>query len=239
MAVGACGLLLALAAAGCSAKLPRIGNDFEFFAAARTDDPFYPKVVEWQERSQRPPVRSAVRETARPSTHPYGILRAKFDVFLSQRRRALARDFTEWSQRQARQHFKPDPDGDLAADHWPTREELFLANGDDCDGLDLIAYSLMRDAGFPAEELYRLVVRREKDRANHMVTLWFEDPRDPWVIDATGAMTIEMRKFSDLPPGWLPRMMFNEENVYNVVDRGAGGGIEFARDRVNTAEENQ
>ncbi len=53
-----------------------------------------------------------------------------------------------------------------------------------------------------------------------MVTLWFEDREDPWVIDATGAMTLEMRKFSDLPPGWLPRMMFNENEAYNVLERG-------------------
>jgi len=233
---GVCGMLLVLSSSGCASKLPRIDKDFEFFAKARTDDPFYPKVLDWQERSQRPPERSATREIARRSTYPYGVLQDKFDVFLGQRRRELARDFTAWSQRQARMHFKPDPETNLAGDHWPTREELFLSNGDDCDGLDLIAYELLRDAGFQADELYRLVVRRERDGANHMVTLWFEDRSDPWVIDATGAMSIEMRRFSDLPPGWLPRMMFNEEKVYNVVER-AQGGFELARDRVDGAEE--
>ena len=62
-----------------------------------------------------------------------------------------------------------------------------------------------------------------------MVTLWFEDREDPWVIDATGAMTLEMRKFSDLPPGWLPRMMFNENETYNVLER-ASPRYELARD---------
>ena len=116
-----------------------------------------------------------------------------------------------------------------------TRDEFFAANGDDCDGLDLIAYELMRDAGFSADETYRLVVRRERDGANHMVTLWFEDRSDPWVIDATGAMTLEMRKFSDLPPGWLPRVMFNENALYNVVERDRGQ-YELARDPKSDSE---
>jgi hypothetical protein len=68
-----------------------------------------------------------------------------------------------------------------------------------------------------------------------MVTLWFEDRDDPWVIDATGAMTREMRKFSDLPPGWLPRMMFNENEVYTVVERGLLR-YELARDREGEME---
>ena len=136
---------------------------------------------------------------------------------------------TVWSQRQARLHFTPDPQTTLEGDHWPTVEELFETNGDDCDGMDLIAYALLREAGFRADETYRLVVRRERDGANHMVTLWFEDREDPWVIDATGAMTLGMRKFSDLPPGWMPRMMFNENETYNVLERGLRR-YELARD---------
>jgi hypothetical protein len=223
---------------GCANKLPRIGDAFVFFAPANADDPFHAKFVDWQRRSHLPPERSAIRETTSRSAYPFGVLEDKFDVFLAQHRRSLARDFTAWSQRQSRFHFKPDPDSTLAGDHWPTREEFFLSNGDDCDGLDLIAYGLLRDAGFGADEIYRLVVRREKDGANHMVTLWFEDPQDPWVIDATGAMTLEMRKFSDLPPGWLPRVMFNENEIYNVVDRRKGH-FELARDRADAPEETQ
>jgi len=231
-------LFAGLLTIGCASRLPRIGDTFVFFAPAEASDPFHSKVVDWQRRTQLAPERSAIRETTSPSTHPFGVLEDKFDSFLAQNRRALARDFTAWSQRQARFHFKPDPDTALAGDHWPTREEFFLANGDDCDGLDLIAYGLLRDAGFDAEEIYRLIVRRERDGANHMVTLWFEDPKDPWVIDATGAMTLEMVKFSDLPPGWLPRVMFNENEIYNVVEREKGH-MELARDRGAVTEELQ
>jgi hypothetical protein len=218
--------LLAASFAVACAGPPRIGKTFDFFAPARADDPFYPKIADWQRR-QRADRLTGVLPAPAPAagddagSHPFGLLRVKFDQFLKRHKRALAREFTVWSQRQARLHYSPDPETTLAGDHWPTVEELFETNGDDCDGVDLIAYALLREAGFRADETYRLVVRRERDGANHMVTLWFEDPEDPWVIDATGAMTVEMRRFSDLPPGWSPRVMFNENEAYDVLERGS------------------
>ncbi len=71
----------------------------------------------------------------------------------------------------------------------------------------------MREFGFPPDQLFRAIVRRDRDGANHMVTLWFEDRDDPWVIDATGAVTGSVRRFSDLP-GWTPTKVFNEREQY-------------------------
>jgi hypothetical protein len=232
------GLLVASLAIACASD-PGIDRTFEFFVPARADDPFYPKIADWQRRQRADRVPGVVPTPAPaggedPEAHPFGLLRVKFESFLNRHKRALAREFTAWSQRQARLHFTPDPETTLAGDHWPTVEEFFETNGDDCDGLDLIAYALLREAGFPADETYRLVVRRERDGANHMVTLWFEDREDPWVIDATGAMTHEMRKFSDLPPGWSPRMMFNETEAYDVLERGPTR-YELARDGEGTS----
>jgi hypothetical protein len=223
---------LALASSGCT--YPRIGRSFDFFAPARPDNAFYPKVVDWQgraraDRYQTGELADLATELDPAVAGPFGQLKEKFDRFLEDHKRKLAREFTAWSQRQARLHFKPDAQTTLAGDHWPTLSEFFETNGDDCDGLDLIAYGLLRRAGFRPEETYRLVVRRDSDGAHHMVTLWFEDPDDPWVLDATGAMTLEMRKFSDLPPGWTPRVMFNETEQYTVVER-APGRFELARD---------
>jgi hypothetical protein len=232
------GLLLVLAT-GCAGSFPRIGKSFDFFAPARPDDPFYAKVVDWQRRTRTESgevVRASEPANADdPNAYPLGVLRHKFDRFLVKHQRDLAREFTAWSQRQARLHFKPDPVTTLEGDHWPTQAEFFRRNGDDCDGLDLIAYSLLRSAGFRADETYRLVVRRESDGANHMVTLWFEDPQDPWVIDATGAMSLEMKHFSEMPPGWRPRVMFNEYESYNVVERG-GGRYELAHEPASQTE---
>ena len=223
----------ALAASGCSH--PRIGKSFDFYGPARSDDAFYPKVVDWQGRARADGFQTGeladLDSALSPELEgPFGFLKEKFDRFLQGHKRALARDFTVWSQRQARLHFKPDQETTLADDHWPTLSEFFETNGDDCDGLDLIAYGLLRRAGFRPEETYRMVVRRDSDGAHHMVTLWFEEVDDPWVLDATGAMTLEMRKFSDLPPGWTPRVMFNEANIYNVIEREPGR-YELARDR--------
>jgi hypothetical protein len=235
--------LTACFATGCAASFPRIDKSFDFFAPARPEDPFYPKVVEWQGRARDDtaganPATPLPPNADDPDAYPLGVLRFKFDAFLNRHKRDLAREFTSWSQRQARLHFVADPATTLAGDHWPTLTEFFQTNGDDCDGLDLIAYGLMRDAGFRADETFRLVVRRESDGANHMVTLWFEERDDPWVIDATGAMTLEMRRFSDLPAGWLPRVMFNENEFYNVVERGPGR-YELAREGAHASEASQ
>jgi hypothetical protein len=42
-----------------------------------------------------------------------------------------------------------------------------------------------------------------------MVTLWFEVPDDPFVIDPTGAMTSGMPRLSEVP-GWVPLKLFSE-----------------------------
>ncbi|MFQ5416357.1 MAG: hypothetical protein ACE5FL_04815 [Myxococcota bacterium] len=214
---------------------PRIGKSFDFFAPPRPDDPFYAKIQDWQRRARLDavavdsPALDPVRELE-PEVAPFGMLQQKFEAYLARLKRSQATAFAAWSQRQARLHFTSDPPTTLEGDRWPTLNELFRTNGDDCDGLDLIAYGLLRRAGFRADETYRLVIRRNADGANHMVTLWFEDREDPWVIDATGATTIDMVRFSDLPTGWLPRMMFNESEMYNVVRRGEPA-VALVRDR--------
>jgi hypothetical protein len=53
-----------------------------------------------------------------------------------------------------------------------------------------------------------------------MVTLWFEDPDDPWVIDPTGAMTLGMPHMSDMEE-WVPIKVFSDEVEYSVKDRSS------------------
>jgi hypothetical protein len=48
-----------------------------------------------------------------------------------------------------------------------------------------------------------------------MVTLWFEDADDPWVIDPTGAMTLGMPRMSELGD-WVPIKVFSESLEYTV-----------------------
>jgi hypothetical protein len=51
-----------------------------------------------------------------------------------------------------------------------------------------------------------------------MVTLWFEEAGDPWVIDPTGAMTLGMPRMSELA-GWVPIKVFSDQIEYTVRDR--------------------
>jgi hypothetical protein len=84
------------------------------------------------------------------------------------------------------------------------------------DGLDLITYELMLEFRFPPDEIYRAIVKRDADGVNHMVTLWFEDRGDPWILDGTGAAVRRMVRFSELG-GWTPTKVFNEAEQVSVV----------------------
>jgi hypothetical protein len=199
---------------------------FEWFSqaglGAGDEDPWYPKVEEWQGRARNEGTRLPKTERGLRSAEFSGQLLPAMSAYRDSERRELAKRITDWTQRVARRYYKFDPgNNDPIYDRWPTVGELLANNGDDCDGLDLIAYQLMREFGFPREQLYRGIVRRNRDNANHMVTLWFEDPNDPWVVDATGAVSVEFRRISQLP-GWTPTKLFNENEQFNVVEKAAG-----------------
>jgi len=211
------GVALALAL-GCASAPPP--PQYQYFATLPPSDPFAAKIENWQQREKSQPVTLPSDPQNTRAAERSGMLRKKFAAFRRNRRLDLAREFAAWSQIQARKHYRFDPIGTLDDDHWPTFEELLDRNGDDCDGLDLIAYHLMRELGFPSNELFRAIVRRNKDGANHMVTLWFEDSGDPWVVDVTGAMTRSVRRLSEVQ-GFTPTRIFNEWESYSVVDPNA------------------
>jgi hypothetical protein len=223
----ACAALVALAF-GCAAggaRAPQHARHLDFFAAAKPDDdradPWYPKVVEWQGRMQSEGKRLPPTDRSLRSSEQSGKLLLTMSAFRDEERRDVAKRVTDWAQHLARRYYKWDPNSqDPNFDHWPTVGELLGNNGDDCDGLDLIAYQLLREFGFPPDSLFRAVLRRDRDKANHMVTLWFEDPKDPWVLDATGAVTFEMRRFSQLE-GWTPTKVFNERTQFAPAESGS------------------
>jgi predicted transglutaminase-like cysteine proteinase len=123
----------------------------------------------------------------------------------------MAREAASWIQREAKRHYLAD--GPI--DHWATLEETLAKNGDDCDGLELLVYHMLRDLGFREDEVFRAIVFRPSDGQHHMVTLWFEQTDDPWVIDPTGAMTSGMPRMSDVP-GWTPLKVFSETEEFAV-----------------------
>ena len=198
----------------------------DYFQPPHSDDVWSPKIAGWQRRERfdsamtsplesGPAVESAgysaANEHLPESQDDENGLRAKYFEFRAERKRAMARDVAAWIQTEAKKHYREDG----AIDHWATLEETLARGGDDCDGLELLAFHALRDLGFAESEVYRAIVVRPSDGQHHMVTLWFERANDPWVIDPTGAMTLGMPRMSDLAD-WIPIKVFSDKLEYTV-----------------------
>ena len=97
---------------------------------------------------------------------------------------------------------------------------IMASGGDDCDGLELLTFNLLRRMGFQEGELYRAVLRDLDAESYHMVTLWFPDGerRDPFVLDPSGQATKRVLPLSELA-GWAPVAMFDEASGFRVEAR--------------------
>lgn len=212
-------LALALVGAGCAGSTGP-ARHYDFFAESDPANRWSWRIEAWQARAQQEPVASVERPAKRATF--LDPLRDKIGSFRDEQRRELMVRVQDWARVQARHHYVKDaPTETLDTDHWATVRDLLESNGDDCDGLDLIIYQILREFGFPEDELYRAITFREKDGLVHMVTLWFEDRRDPWVLDATGAMTRDVRRFSEVR-GWVPIKVFDETRQFDAVYRPPG-----------------
>jgi len=230
---------------GCTTVFHGTGS-YQFFAQPDSADAWSPKIAAWQHREElddgvalggvAAEGRGEQSEAARGAAVVRALsgvdadssvdgLRAKYFRFRADRRREMAAGFVDWIQGQARDHYVADG----AIDHWATFEETLRGNGDDCDGLELLVYHGLRDLGFSEREVYRAIVYRPSDGQHHMVTLWFEDPADPWVLDPTGAMTSTMLLMSELP-SWVPLKLFSETAEY-TVRRGRAPAATLASNR--------
>lgn len=213
--------------AGCATPArptSHVDRTLRYFEAPIPEDPWTPQIASWQARERALPDVELLRPPAPVSNPPASAtdrrprndagqadLRAEYFAFRTERKRGMARELAAWIQATSKQHYIPDG----PVDHWATTAETLARNGDDCDGLELLTYHTLRDLGFREEEVYRAIVFRPSDRQHHMVTLWFEDPSDPWVIDPTGAMTLGMPRMSDLPE-WKPIKVFTDRLEYTV-----------------------
>jgi len=209
------GLVLGcMAASGLAAE-----QSLDYFGAPGPHDPWSAKIAGWQSRELNEAPHgdasspASVSVAGRDASAADGDvpLRAKFDAFRVDERRGLARRVAAWIQSEARSHYFPDGQ----ADHWATLEETLDRGGDDCDGLELLVNRALRDLGFSENEVFRAIVFRPSDGQHHMVTFWFEDPSDPWVIDPTGAMTDGMPRMSALEE-WRPLKVFSERREFTV-----------------------
>ena len=204
---------------GCATP-PGGAPAYDYFARPESNDPWTRKIQRWQlrELSDRgedslaapAPVAESGSESADEGAFA-DHLENKYQAFRARQKRAQAREVASWIQNQARSHYVPD--GPI--DRWATLGETLRHNGDDCDGLELLTFNLLRDLGFSESEVFRAIVYRRSDGQHHMVTLWFEDPQDPWVIDPTGAMVSGMPRMSEVP-GWVPLKVFTEDRDFTV-----------------------
>jgi len=225
-----CALLLVLFLGmghGCASVPNAVVTDWAWFSVPAPDDAWSPKIAGWQHRERqddgtpRPAVAADAEDNdlvpfdpsppAETQVPEERTLRNKYFGFRAEQKRALARSFAAWVQGQAGEHYVEDG----PTDHWATLEETLRGNGDDCDGLELLTFHGLRDLGFDDDEVFRAIVYRKSDNQHHMVTLWFEDPDDPWVIDPTGAMTLGMPRMSSMP-GWVPLKLFTDDREYTV-----------------------
>jgi hypothetical protein len=103
---------------------------------------------------------------------------------------------------------------------------VIAQDGDDCDGLDLMTFTLLRKLGFSKDEIFRSIVVDRETGQHHMVTLWFETPdrRDPWVLDPTGVVTNELVRLSQVPK-WSPIEIFDEARHYRVEPTPTAGAV--------------
>jgi hypothetical protein len=206
--------LVCAATLGCA--LTGLGpRSYQFFAPPAAGDPWSGKIRGWQareralgdtERLAEAPASVSGRGDEKTAAPEEGHLRAKYFAFRRAQKREMAEGIARWIQHEARSHYQPDG----AIDHWATLSETLDKNGEDCDGLELLVFHFLRDLGFRDDEVFRAIVMRPSDGQHHMVTLWFDSPDDPFVIDPTGAMTSGMPRLSEVP-GWVPLKLFTDE----------------------------
>lgn len=194
---------------------------YDYFVRPSHDDPWSVKIEDWQSREklgaslalnvESPSVSESGSTSPSASAAHDEQLRAKYLEFRLTQKRAIVRDVADWIQTVAEQHYLEDG----PVDHWATLEETLRRNGDDCDGLELLVYRTLRELGFSDTEVFRAVVYRTADKQHHMVTMWFEDPHDPWIVDPTGAMAPRMMRMSQIS-GWVPIKIFGDELEFTV-----------------------
>ena len=187
----------------------------DFFVESPREDPWNAKIRNWQSRNQLDQQTAAQRPVGSEISQDYG-------SFENQLRRKVAAETVAWIQEESRRHYIPDGE----TDHWATLSEVFAANGDDCDGLDLMQFDLLRKLGFSKDEIFRSIVVDSESGQHHMVTLWFEggDRRDPWVLDPTGVVTSELVRLSAVPK-WSPIEIFDEARHYRVEETPNAGAV--------------
>lgn len=193
----------------------------------RTNDKWSGKIADWQRRandngqdflSYNLPTNSYIRSEKSDIDNSLDP-RAKYLDFLEnpsvneKKDSELLGILSEWIQTQRKQHYIPDG----MFDHWATLEETLDSNGDDCDGLATLPYDFLLRHGFSQNEVYQGLIYIKSYREHHMVTFWFEEKNDPWVIDPTRVVTDRVKRMSEIK-GIVPIKIFSKDEEYTVKE---------------------
>jgi hypothetical protein len=189
----------------------------EFFAQAQGDNPWNRKIRNWQDRHQS----DTADRRGRPRADSAELAEA-YEEFTQRTRRKVVSDAVRWVQDQSRRYYRSDGD----YDHWATLGEVIESGGDDCDGLDLLTFVLLRKLGFQEHEIYRAIVVERTSGQHHMVTLWFQDREsaDPLVLDPTGVVSRDVVALSSVPQ-WDPIELFDESAHFAVQLRAVSEDV--------------
>jgi len=215
----------ALLAALAAPRVAPPAHGYAFFNRPARGDRWTFPIARWQLRQRAAyragwiepfPEPPAVGAGAAPGERaaPDGVLARRYEAFLDARRRELAQEVVRWVQAEAETRFIED--GIL--DQWPTLPEVLASEGDDCDGLELLSYHALRNLGFPEDRVYRAILKESRFGRHHMVTLWFEDADDPWVLDPTATITNHLVRLSEVGD-WIPLKVFSETREFTVTAR--------------------
>jgi len=204
--------LLAVSFLSCANQHTLAPVALDFFVEAPQDNPWNHKIENWQERhSQDPAVADKELESE-------SVLGKEYHDFTLRLRREVVAETVDWVQARSREAYRPDGE----RDHWATLGEVVAQGGDDCDGLDLLTFVLLRRLGFREDEIFRSIVVERSTGQHHMVTLWFDrDTEDPLVLDPTGVVTTGLARLSDVTD-WEPIELFDEREHYAVGPFGSG-----------------
>lgn len=201
--------LIAASFTSCATSIPSAPRPLDFFVAAPRDNPWNAKITDWQTRHSVDP---AVRNLRGLGESELGIA---YVDFTRRMRHQIVTETVAWVQELSRNHYRPDGE----RDHWATLGEVIHADGDDCDGLDLLTFVLLRRLGFKHDEIFRAIVVERETGQHHMVTLWFDrkDHQDPVLLDPTGVVTSGVVRLSEVP-SWEPIELFDEQTHFAVAD---------------------
>ncbi len=204
------------------ATRPLSSTTLDLFVVAPANDPWNAKVTDWQERHHLDQSSSSQLSASSDLGKLYSDFTAEMERRQLEDRRGLVADAVDWVQGLSREYYRSDG----KEDHWATIGHVIANGGDDCDGLDLLTFVLLRHLGFESDEIYRSIVVERQSGQHHMVTLWFEEGSrdDPFVLDPTGVVRKGLARLSSIR-GWEPIELFDEDSHFRVEPMPGGVAV--------------